>query len=80
MFLTEAVDFLKGHGIDLRSVNYTHPDDEFRSPSGRKVYADVYIDDRNLGGFPGWFAVLRLLGFPIKEVQVALTMLPEEAA
>lgn len=24
---------------------------------GKKVYADVYIDDRNLGGFPGWQAV-----------------------
>ena len=25
----------------------------------RKIGADVYIDDKNLGGFPGWDAVVR---------------------
>ena len=24
----------------------------------RKIYADIYIDDRNFGGFPGWRAVI----------------------
>lgn len=26
-----------------------------------KVYADVYIDDRNFGGFPGWYEVRKEL-------------------
>jgi hydroxymethylpyrimidine pyrophosphatase-like HAD family hydrolase len=28
----------------------------------RKIFAHVYIDDRNLGGFPGWDRVLDMLG------------------
>lgn len=28
---------------------------------GKKVYANVYIDDKNLGGFPGWYETMRLL-------------------
>jgi hypothetical protein len=29
----------------------------------RKIDADIYIDDRNLGGFPGWSEVWQML-FP----------------
>ncbi len=53
-YLTEAVRFCESHGIVFRSINENHPEDEFRAVPGRKVYADIYIDDRNLGGFPGW--------------------------
>ena len=27
----------------------------------RKIDADVFIDDRNIGGFPGWSAVYQQL-------------------
>jgi hydroxymethylpyrimidine pyrophosphatase-like HAD family hydrolase len=33
----------------------------------RKVFAHVYIDDRNLGGFPGWDKVLPMLGIGNEE-------------
>lgn len=60
-FLTEAVEFCRENGIEFRSVNENCPDDEFRDKGGRKVYAHLYIDDRNLGGFPGWDVVRKLL-------------------
>lgn len=53
-YLTEAVDFCKRHGINFVSANQTLTEDDFRPMGGRKVYADVYIDDRNIGGFVGW--------------------------
>jgi hypothetical protein len=56
-YLTEAVEWCRKNGVEFRSVNENHPDDEFRDRVGRKVYANYYIDDRNLGGFPGWAAV-----------------------
>ncbi len=56
-YLTEAIAFCKKNGVEFRSVNQNHQDDEFRDKVGRKMYAHVYIDDRNLGGFPGWKAV-----------------------
>lgn len=66
-YLTEAVEFMRSHGIEFRSVNENHPDDDFRSGDiRRKVFAHVYIDDRNLGGFPGWDAV----GFLMFKMQI----------
>ena len=60
-YLTEAVEFCAQRGIEFRSVNENHRDDDFRDHGGRKVFAHFYIDDRNLGGFPGWLEVERLL-------------------
>ncbi len=61
LYLTEAVDFCKKRGIIFRSVNCNLPEDDFRGKGGRKAYAQFYIDDRNLGGFPGWLAVKQAL-------------------
>jgi len=58
----EAVEFCKQNGVVFRSVNENHPEDLFADGwVSRKVYADVYIDDKNLGGFPGWAAVAKAL-------------------
>jgi len=29
--------------------------------NSQKVFADMYIDDRNFGGFPGWEIILKIL-------------------
>ena len=57
-FLTAAVNYCKEHGVEFDAVNESLDECEFR-PKGmrRKPYASVHIDDRNLGGFPGWEAV-----------------------
>lgn len=60
-YLAEAVEFCREHGVEFVSVNENRPDDDFRDGGGRKVYAHVYIDDRNLGGFPGWAYVAHML-------------------
>jgi len=72
-YLTEAVEFMKLHGIEFRSVNENHIDDDFRAESlRRKVYANIYIDDRNLGGFPGWDAIaFYLLGMKLGRFEKA---------
>ena len=49
--------FLKANGVHFDSVNENHPSMGFWLQS-RKIYADIYIDDRNMGGFPGWEAAL----------------------
>ena len=62
-YLREAVEFCKDNGIEFDGINETPKEFEFRSEKGlnRKAYGDVYIDDRNLGGFPGWKAVRKEL-------------------
>lgn len=58
MYLTEAIDWCKLGGVEFVSVNENRQEDDFREEGlRRKVFAHVYIDDRNLGGFPGWLEV-----------------------
>ena len=59
--LDEAVDFCKDRGIEFYAVNSNYPEEIFDENISRKIDADVYIDDRNLGGFPGWSAVWQML-------------------
>jgi len=60
--LEEAISFCKERGVEFYTINNSYPDEEFQSNSSRKILADIYIDDRNLGGFPGWSLVWQLLG------------------
>ena len=34
--------------------NLTHPEEVYDMNTSRKIDADIYIDDKNIGGFPGW--------------------------
>lgn len=60
--LIEAVNWLRGERIGFDRINDHSPENiAIYGPGGKKIYADVYIDDRNLGGFPGWFDTLETL-------------------
>lgn len=55
--LEEALAFCKERGIEFYAVNSNYPPGAlFKTQAGRscKVVADVYIDDRNVGGLPDW--------------------------
>lgn len=59
--LDEAVEFCRQNGVEFYAVNRNHPE-EFPDPeTPRKLDVDVFIDDRNLGGFPGWDKVFSML-------------------
>ncbi|MGC9374761.1 MAG: BT0820 family HAD-type phosphatase [Bacteroidales bacterium] len=59
--LEEAVEFCKKNGIEFYAVNKNYPEEIFDDSISRKINADIYIDDKNLGGFPGWSAVWQML-------------------
>ncbi len=53
--LDEAVTFLKEKGVEIYAVNRSYPEEPSHpSDVSRKIHADLFIDDRNFGGFPGW--------------------------
>ena len=52
VFLQEAIDFCREHGVEFESHNKNVIEHNY--DKSRKVYADMYIDDRMPGGFPGW--------------------------
>jgi hypothetical protein len=65
--LKEAVDFCKQNGIDFYAVNKSYPEEfDHDKNVSRKIHADLFIDDRNFGGFPGWGEIYHNL-FPQSE-------------
>lgn len=59
--LDEAVAFCAANGVEFYAINNTFPSEEFEGKESRKIGADVFIDDRNIGGFLGWGEIYQLL-------------------
>lgn len=53
--LQEAIDYCARQGVYFYAHNTNYPEeDRTTSLSPRKLKADLFIDDRNLGGLPDW--------------------------
>jgi len=59
--LEEAVKFCADNGIVFYAINNSYPEEVFDGNISRKINADYFIDDRNIGGFIGWGEVYQLL-------------------
>ncbi len=59
--LHEAVDYCKKNGVEFYAINRNYPEEKWDDSVPRKVNADVFIDDRNVGGFIGWSEVWQTL-------------------
>ncbi|MGN0202619.1 MAG: BT0820 family HAD-type phosphatase [Candidatus Cryptobacteroides sp.] len=61
--LEEALDFCRERGLEFYAVNSNHPDDlaDESVTVSRKIKADLYIDDRNLGGLPDWGVIYEMV-------------------
>jgi hydroxymethylpyrimidine pyrophosphatase-like HAD family hydrolase len=59
--LEEAVEYCRQNGIEFYAVNKNYPEEIFDDTVSRKVDADIYLDDKNFGGFPGWSQVWQVL-------------------
>ena len=60
--LDEAVEWCKSRGLEFYAVNKDYPEEE-RNHQGfsRKLKADMFIDDRNLGGLPDWGVIYEMI-------------------
>jgi len=52
--LEEAVEFCRENEIVFYAVNKSFPEKEFDLKYSRKINAQIFIDDRNIGGLMGW--------------------------
>ena len=53
--LDEAVEYCRRNGLEFYAVNSSYPEEEFDEDyDSRKIDADIFIDDRNIGGLPSW--------------------------
>jgi hypothetical protein len=55
-------EWLKNNGIFYDRINDNHPDKikEYENNS-RKIYADIYIDDKNILGIPSWKEIYTII-------------------
>jgi len=59
--LKEAVEFCRNRGLEFYAVNKNYPEESAEHPEPRKLKADLFIDDRNLGGLPDWGVIYRMI-------------------
>lgn len=59
--LQEAVDYCAQRGLEFYAVNSNYPEEKPEERTNRKVTADLYIDDRNLGGLPDWGIIYQMI-------------------
>jgi hydroxymethylpyrimidine pyrophosphatase-like HAD family hydrolase len=59
--LDEAVEFCEKNGIEFYAVNKNYPEEVFEGRVSRKINADIFIDDRNIGGMLGWGEIYGLI-------------------
>lgn len=61
--LEEALEWCEKRGVKFYTVNKEHEDDLVGKNKyfSRKVKADVFIDDRNVGGLPDWGVIYELI-------------------
>ncbi|MGQ1890279.1 BT0820 family HAD-type phosphatase [Thermophagus sp. OGC60D27] len=65
--LDEAVEFCAKNGLEFYAVNKNFPEEKFDESVSRKINADIFIDDRNVGGFPGWGEIYQMLSKEVSE-------------
>lgn len=61
--LDEAVEFCRNRGLEFYAVNSDYPEEgkETNGSFARKIKADLWIDDRNLGGLPDWGTIYEMI-------------------
>ncbi|ADY34851.1 hypothetical protein Bacsa_0240 [Phocaeicola salanitronis DSM 18170] len=61
--LEEAVEFCRQRGLEFYAVNRDYPEEEKGQNNhySRKLKADLFIDDRNLGGLPDWGTIYEMV-------------------
>ena len=60
--LDEAVEFCRENGVEFYAVNASYPEEEFDEDyMSRKIEADIFIDDRNIGGLISWGEIYQII-------------------
>ena len=61
--LEEAVEWCRQRGIEFYAINKDFPEEDVKKNQSfsRKLKADVWIDDRNLGGLPDWGTIYQII-------------------
>ena len=60
--LEEAIEYCRTRGLEFYAVNRSYPEEELEEGVvSRKVNADLFIDDRGIGGLPDWGVIYQMI-------------------
>jgi len=60
--LNEAVEYCRNRGLEFYAVNSSYPEiSTYIEGESRKINADLFIDDKNLGGLPDWGIIYQMI-------------------
>ena len=61
--LDEDVEWCRARGVEFYAVNKDYPEEEKEKNNhfSRKLKADFFIDDRNVGGLPEWGQIYQMI-------------------
>lgn len=61
--LEDAIAFCRERGVEFFAVNSNYPDENVDTEAirSRKLKADMFIDDRNVGGLPDWGVIYEMV-------------------
>lgn len=59
--LEEAVAFCEERGVEFYAVNKSYPEEIYDETLSRKINADIFIDDRNVGGMQSWGVIYQMI-------------------
>lgn len=75
--LDEAVAFCKEHGVEFYAVNQSFPEEVATDDVSRKINADIFIDDRNIGGMWDWGLIYQeLIGERPQQTKKSKSLFP----
>ena len=58
--LQEAIEYCEKQGLKFYAVNKNYPEEETGN-TPRKLMADIFIDDKNIGGLPEWGIIYKTI-------------------
>ena len=59
--LDEAIEYCRERGVIFYAHNENYPSEKLDQETSRKLSADLFIDDRNIGGLPDWGAIYQMI-------------------
>lgn len=61
--LDQAIEWCRKRGVEFYAVNNDYPEEtkDNNNHFSRKLKVDIWIDDRNIGGLPGWGEIYHMI-------------------
>lgn len=59
--LENAIKYCKSKRLHFYAVNNNFPEERYNHSYSRKISADLFIDDRNIGGLPKWNEIYEMV-------------------